>query len=108
MSEPIKVKPLFLIKPKSMSPRDIRRAEKLAGICIAECEAPEQARFLEPPLDATIDAQARAALALMRYVIDNTTNPSTIFYGANLVKWFVEKLIAAPTVNRVPPVTKSK
>lgn len=40
-----RMKPLFLIPPKSMSAKDIRRAERLAGIVIAECSDAPSARL---------------------------------------------------------------
>lgn len=110
-SEPAKsarLKPLFLIKPNSMSARDIRRAEKLAGICIAECEAPEAARFLEPPIDADIDVQARAALSLMRYIVTETSTTTAMFYGSTLIKRFVDMVIASPRPPVVPHVKEVK
>ena len=85
-----KLKPLFVVKPKTMTRRDINRAEKHAGIIVVECEDPEQARFLEPPIDAEIDVQARGALDLMRVVASGTT----INYSRDwLVTWFVNALM---------------
>lgn len=97
----MKVQPVFLIRPKTMSQRDIRRAQKHANICIVECSEPERTRFLEPPLTPDLDAQARAALALVRHIVINTTNFSTTFYGAHLVRWFVDQLLTQPTPARV-------
>ena len=65
MSDPLKPpdrKVLFLVKPNTVSREDITRAEQLSMICIIECAEPESARFLEPPLDAGLDRQARAGL----------------------------------------------
>ena len=89
MSEPSKAKPLFLVKPDTMSRADIRRAERLCGICIVECKTPDEARFLDPPLDAQIDVQARAALALTRIVVQHQ---ETTFTRSTLLKWFVSHL----------------
>lgn len=101
-----RIKPLFLVKPKSMSPRDIRRAEKLAGICIVECAEPESARFLEPPIGAaSIPEQAQAALMLMRHVMAQGHSTST-FVKADLVKWFVDALMYQPQPTRVERVKK--
>lgn len=101
-----RIKPLFLVKPKSMSRRDIRRAEKEAGIVIVECEEPQTTRLLEPPIDQEIEVQARAALQLMRYVLNNTAGPTTTFYGSNLVKFFVDAMIYQPPPSRVEKVAK--
>ena len=103
-----RLKPLFLVKPKTMSARDIQRAEKLAGVCIVECADPETARFLEPPIDANIDVQARAALSLMRYIVKSTGNSTTTHYGATLIKMFVETILSAPTPAVVPRVGEMK
>lgn len=99
-----KVKPLFLVSPKAISARDIRRAEQECGICIVECSDPETARFLEPPIDAEMDVQARAALSLMRYITANTSGTSTTFYASTLTKFFVDALLQAPKPASVPRV----
>jgi hypothetical protein len=106
VSDAPRLKPLFLIKPKTISAKDIRRAEKQAGICIVECTEPEQARFLEPPINAEIDVQARAALTLMRYILDNTNNSSVTFNGSMLVKWFTNALLHESRPAAVPKVKK--
>ncbi len=103
-----RIKPLFLIKPKTIGARDIRRAEKMAGICIIECQEPEAARFLEPPIDAEIDVQARAALSLMRYIMRNTTSATQTYYASTLIQTFVDALMYAPTPAKVPSVKKNK
>jgi len=103
---PPKIKPLFLIAPGTMKLRDIKRAEKLCGIVIAECTKSDEARFLEPPvLLADIDTQARAALQMMRYVIRETASTTTSFYGANLIRSFVNMLVEEPRPTSVPRVT---
>ena len=105
---PQRMQPLFLIKPKTISAKDIKRAEQRCGITIVECSDPETARFLEPPIDADIDAQARAALSLFRYIVRGTESPTTVFYGGNLIKWFTNTLIEQPLPPRVPRVRHLK
>src|SRR5579859_2535047 len=98
---PDKLKPLFIVKPKTMQRRDIRRAEEQAGICIVECSDPESTRFLEPPPDAGLAIQARAALSLMRFVVASA-GP---FQRGELLKWFVDQLLNTKSVPAtVPPV----
>lgn len=86
-----KLKPLFLVKPGSVSRVDIRRAERLAGVCIIECTEPDSTRYSEPPLGANLDDQARAALSLMRIVINSN---SASFQRSELTKWFVAELLS--------------
>lgn len=106
MSETQKLKPLFLIKPKTMSRADIRRAEKLTGIVIVECEQPESARFLDAPPDAGLDVQARAALSLMRYIVANGSGATATFYKGDLTRFFIDALLTAPTPKSVAPVKR--
>ncbi len=89
-----KMKPLFLITPGAMGKRDIRRAEKLCGICIAECKDPSAVRLLEPPIDAGMDAQTQAALALARMLVYHEGNNATSFTKASLVEWFTQSLMS--------------
>lgn len=95
------LRPLFLIKPGTMSRKDISRAERLAGICIVECGEPDAARFCEAPLGADLDEQARAALSLMRTVI---SHPDTNFTRGSLTKWFVAELLTWKQPPKVPLV----
>jgi hypothetical protein len=95
------LRPLFLAKPGSISRKDISRAERFCGICIVECADPEASRFCEPPLGANLDEQARAALSLMRIVLNHS---STTFTRGDLTKWFTEQLLswnAPATVKKV-------
>lgn len=78
-----RMKPLFLVKPGTMSRADIRRAEKLAGVCIVECADPEGSRYSDPPIDAEIDVQARAALSLLRVIL---RQESPTFHRGDLTK----------------------
>lgn len=101
-----KLKPMFVIKPKTMSRRDINRAEKACGIVIIECAEPEDARFLEAPIDAEIDIQARGALDLMRVIVTGTT---THYSRDWMVTWFVNALMRErkpEPVKRIAPVRK--
>lgn len=100
-----KLKPLFLVKPGSVSRKDIHRAEKQCGICIVECADPEASRYSEPPLTANLDEQSRAALSLMRMVL---RSPNTDFKRAELVKWFVDILIGERPPLEVPTVKAVK
>ncbi len=91
-----KVKPLFLITRGAMTPRDIRRAERETGICICECESPEAVRLLEPPIDADMDTQARAALSLARMIVNHDGGISTYWTKGALQEYFVRCLMAPP------------
>jgi hypothetical protein len=106
----IKWHPLLLVKPKTMSRQDIRRAEKLGGICVVECAEPETARFVEAPLHVGTDALAGAALALVRFL---QGQPQGSNFGRNeIAKWYVDFILKSagpagtPAVPTVPPVKK--
>lgn len=101
-----KTRPLFLVKPQSISPADIKRAERLAGICIIECVDPEAARLLEPPLDADMDRQARAALALMRYVASYKAENNNHFTVGTLQKFILDVLVKESQPSKVPVIKK--
>ncbi len=96
-----KLRPLFLTKPKTISREDIKRAERLCGICIVECAEPDATRFCEPPIGMDLDTQARAALTLMRTIVNHE---SQNFSRAELTKWFVKELISWNQPNSVPVV----
>lgn len=87
--------PMFLVKPGTVSQKDIRRAERFCGVCIIECADPDSAKYSEAPLGADLDEQARAALALMRIII---ASDSPTFHRGDLTKWFVAQLLS----NRKP------
>jgi len=95
------MRPLFLVKPGTVSRRDIARAEKQSGICIVECSDTESARFCEPPLHANLDDQARAALSLLRMVL---TQQSVDFKRGDLTKWFAQALLDGKRPEPVKPV----
>jgi hypothetical protein len=103
MSENRQLKPLFLVKPDSMSRKDINRAERLSGICIVECKDPDSARYSEPPLTANLDDQARAALSLMRTVVNH---PNSNFTRGELTKWFIDSLLSWNAPKTVTPVAR--
>jgi hypothetical protein len=105
MNDNKQFRPLFLVKPKSVSEKDIRRVERLCGICMVECAEPEMARYSEPPLGANLDEQARAALSLLRMVL---RSESANFTRGELTRWFVDKLINGGKVQNVPPVKADK
>jgi hypothetical protein len=96
-----KLRPLFLIKPGTMSRKDIGRAERMCGICIAECSDTDSARYSEPPLGADLNEQSRAALSLMRKVL---SSPSADFKRGELTKWFVEEILTWQRPANVPAV----
>ena len=105
MSEPFKgLRPMFLVKPGTVSRKDINRAERLCGVCIVECAQPDSARYSEAPLGADLDEQARAALSLMRMIL---SSQSPNFTRGDLTKWFVDILLAShkqpESVGRVKP-----
>lgn len=84
-------RPLFLIKPGTISRPDIRRIEKQCLICVAECSDTEAARYSEPPiLLGHLDEKARAALGLFR-MIRSQTSPD--FKRSDLIRWFVNQLM---------------
>ncbi len=95
-TETKRVKPLFLITPGAMKPRDLRRIENECGVVIAECKAPESVRLVEPPIDADMDAQARAALALARMLVFHDSSINTTFNRGDLIRFFTNALMAYP------------
>jgi hypothetical protein len=101
-----KTKPLFLIKPGTIKASDLKRIEKECGIVIAECKEPDAVRLLEPPIGADIDEQSRAALTLFRYIAEGTVGYSTTFYGATLIRFFVNALLEGAQPKRVEKVKK--
>jgi hypothetical protein len=102
---PVRLKPLFLVKPGTVSRKDIQRAERHSGICMIECADPESARYSEPPIDAKLDVQARAALSLLRMIL---RNGSSNFTRAELTKFFVEALLSGTSPTPIPPVAVTK
>lgn len=104
-----KARPLFIVKPKTMSRTDIRRAEKLTGICVVECDDPASVRLLEPPIDAEIGLQARAALKIFRMMVNGGQHNTVTYNKSDVMRWFLDMLIAGspiPEPPRVPPVKK--
>ena len=99
------LKPLFLIKPGSVSRKDIRRVESGCGICMVECADPDAARYSEPPLGADLDEQARAALSLLRMVMDS---PTPDFKRADLTRWFVNEILRSRKPDTVKPAASVK
>lgn len=85
--------PVFVVKTGTMSRRDINRLEKLSGFLVVESAEPETVRYLEPPVDADVPAQARAALSLFRMIKAST---ETTMYRQNLMKLFLDVLMDAP------------
>lgn len=97
------LRPLFVVKPATISRRDINRAEKMAGIVIVECEEPEACRFLQPPPGANLDEQAQAAIALMRMIL---VSQKTDFSRGEMTKFFVDCLLNNKPPQPVLPVKK--
>lgn len=95
--------PVLLVKPGTVSKEDIARAETLGFICIIECTEPEVSRFVEPPIMANIDEQARAAMRLMRYIVYETNAPTLDRDG--LVRLLVKALLDG---HQPAPVTRPK
>lgn len=99
--KPSRLQPLFLVKPGTVTRADIRRAEKLGGICIIECADPESARYSEPPLEAQLDVQARACLSLLRMIL---RSPGVDFKRGDMTKFFIEALLNEGKPLMVTPV----
>lgn len=106
----MKFYPLLLVKPKTMTRADIRRAEKLGGICVVECSEPETSRFVEPPALIGGDVLAHAAITLTRFIM---SQPSPMKFDRNeIAKWFVDLLLkghqpgTTTQVQAVQPVKK--
>lgn len=97
----IRIKPLLVVKPGTISRRDIARAEKSASVLVIECADPESARFMLPPPESTIGDQAGAALSLMRMVL-STSEPT--FTRGTLTKFFCDALLRNDKPKPVPPV----
>jgi hypothetical protein len=100
------LKPMFVVKPKTISRRDIKRAQEQCGICIIECSDPDSARYSEPPIMADIDEQSRAAYSLLRMIVTTGTS-STSFYKGDLIKFFVNSLLNDKRPVETTPVRKS-
>lgn len=102
----IKAKPIFIVKPGTMSRADISKAEEMGHICIVECAEPDEARFVEPPiLGVDDDTQKTAAWRLMRYIIDNTDNSIRSFNGYDLQRLLLRFLLDGKPVQ---PVQRAK
>lgn len=101
-----KVKPLFLVLPGSMSPRDIRRIERLANIVVVECKDPNAVRLLEPPVDYDMPAQARAALSLARMIIDSSEALHATWSKGALIQFFTRALMYQPPPTQVKKIGK--
>jgi hypothetical protein len=99
--------PLFLVKKGTISPKDIRRIERLSLVCVVESTEPEAVRLLEPPVDADIPAQARAALHLFRWMKDTGDNNGS-FAKRDIVKYFVDILMRSDEVQRVDKTKRVK
>jgi hypothetical protein len=99
----IKWHPLLIVKPKTMSRTDIRRAEKLGGICVVECADPETARFVEPPVHMGGDAMAVAAVSLVRYVLAQSSGSVTITPN-QIARWYVDILLKGSSPATSPSV----
>lgn len=100
-----KPRSLFIVPPGMMSKRDIARAEKMAHICIVECEKPAEVRVLEGPLPGNIGAQAAAALQVFRYVVDNSGS-YTNFAGSDLQRMFLKLVLNSAVPQPVQKVGK--
>jgi len=96
-----KLKPLLIVKPGTVSRKDINRAEQHGGICIIECMEPGEARFMEPPLQANMDSQSRAAMQLLRVVLNG--RPDHVLGRGDLIKVFVDALMNEHPPKAVPP-----
>lgn len=87
-------KPIFLVKPGTVSKEDIKRAERMACVCIVECTEPEAARFLIPPPVGDISAQGIAALKVMHWL---STKADTTVYKSTLTNFFTQLMVEQAT-----------
>lgn len=88
-----KIMPVLIVKPNSLSRRDIARMEKAGFILVVECKEPEACRFLEPPSSTDIEPQARAALSLIRQVV-NHSNDNPMWDKNTIGNWWAQILMA--------------
>lgn len=96
---------LFLVKTGTLSRADIKRAERLCGICIVECSEPEAARYSEPPIGADIEHQAKTALDLLNWIIAQPND--TAMYRNGLSRIFVDLLLNGKNPVSIPVVAKT-
>lgn len=88
--------PVLIVKPGAISKDDIKRAEQKGFIIVIECEDPASCRFLEPPCTAPLDAKMRAAMQLLRYIMDG--NKGVMWHRETLITKWVDALL-----NESPP-----
>ena len=92
---------LFLVKTGSISKDDIKRAERMTGVCIVECEDPGAARFMVPPPVADITLQADAAMRVLTWV--SGLNQQQV-WRSEITAYFTQ-LICQPSPQAVKKVT---
>lgn len=100
MTKPLP-KALFLVKTGTMSKEDIKRAERMTGVCIVECEDPATARFLVPPPVADITTQADAAMKVLTWIAG--LNDSTVFRSQ--ITGYFTRLLCQPAPQAVKKIT---
>jgi hypothetical protein len=98
--------PVLMVKPGTVSKKDIELARNLGFILIIECSEPEAARFVEPPIPANMDDQTRACVDLFRYIIDCGGRDTTL-YRADLVARWVRALMQGKRPESVPKTAKA-
>lgn len=92
--------PVVIVKPGTVSKKDIERAEKKGMLCIIECAEPESVRFLDPPAGTQIEERARAAYKLMRVIVTTPQHWSR----SDLIAMWSNFLINYDEPKRVEPV----
>lgn len=100
MTKPLP-KALFLVKSGTISKEDIKRAERMTGVCIVECEDPAAARFLVPPPVADITMQADAAMKVLTWI---TTIDAQQIWKSQVTSYFT-KLLCQPAPQAIKRVT---
>jgi len=99
-------RPVLMIVPGSMSKRDIGRMERKGGIIVVECSEPETATFADPPAHRTMDDQARASMALFRWLSIKGTSFNT--NNGDAIQFWVRALIEGKQPEAAPNARKAK
>lgn len=99
--------PILMVKPGTVSKEDIKRAFENGFVLIIENSEPAEARFIEPPIMAKIDAQARAALSLFRNIVFNGNSGSS-YHRCELTAFWIKALMESSAPESVAKVKGAK